>query len=141
MGDNSLAYVCHEYQERLCVMMSRGAFLEIKEFHSKGLESELIILAIEKAVQKGAKWSYAKTILDRCIEEGIFKKETFEYRANFKRVNNSFKKRFSSLDDNLLLLFTLIEISRDYLKEIEEKLSAITEADPFFNINDYMADD
>jgi len=119
-------------------MISRGAFLDIKSLYEKGVEPELMVLAIEKALQKGAKWSYARAILDRCVEEGIFKKETFEYRTKFKKVRNSFEKRFPHLDDSRLLLFTLIEINRDYLKEIEEGIAALTASERSFNIDDYV---
>lgn len=138
---NGIAAVCREYQEQFCATMSRGAFADIKSFSEKGIEPELMMLAIEKAVQKGAKWSYAKAILDRCIEEGILKKETFEYRADLKKVMKDFKKEFPYCDESLLLLFSIIEISREYLKEIEAGIAAEAASKSPFNINDYMDED
>ena len=141
IAGNGISEVCSEYQLRFCTTMSRGALDDIKALYQKGAEPDLMILAIEKAVQKGASWSYAKAILDRCIEEKIFTKETFEYRTNFKKVMNSFKRKYPRRDESLLFLFTLIEISRDYLVEIEKGIAEMAASDKPFDINDYVEAD
>lgn len=141
VAGSGISEVCREYQLRFCTTMSRGALDDIKALYQKGAEPDLMILAIEKAVQKGAPWSYAKAILDRCIEEKIFTKETFEYRANFKKVMNGFKRKYPHGDESLLLLFTLIEIGRDYIAQIEKGIAEWEASGEPFDINDYVEAD
>lgn len=138
---NTLSHVCREYQERFCTLMSRGAFSEIKAFMENGMDGELIILAIEKAVQRGAAWNYARVILSSCIEKGIRTKEIYEYRLRFKQYMQSFKANFPHQTEEELLPFVLIEMNREKLEDIERRLQEYIAEDHIFNIEDFVDPD
>jgi len=138
---NGLAKVCQEYQERFCALMSRGAFLDIKAFMENGMDGELIILAIEKAVQRGAAWSYARRIIENCVEKEILTKDAYEYRMKLKQTMQTFKRNFPYNTEDELLPFVLIEIHRKELEDIERRMQEYVSKDHIFDIDDFVDPD
>ena len=125
----AIALVARSYQEILCRTLSRFITDDIGYYIDRGLESDLIVKAIEITSVKQLDWRYTKGILNRCIDEGILTAEVFEYRTIFKKVMFEFKNKYSKTcnDENILLPFAIIETARriGYLDKIQKDLAML----------------
>lgn len=134
-----LAEVCHEYQMRFCVTMSRGAFDDIKATLQRGIEDKLIIEAIELAVQRGAKWQYAKSIIERLEEKDIKCMGIYHVHQEMKKL----KKQFPYHSEDELKPYAIINAYRDLpeFKDIDKKIEEFVEQErknPSYNFEEWL---
>lgn len=120
-----LAEVCHEYQAKFCVTMSRGAFDDIKAMLQRGIEDKLIIEAIELTVQRGAKWQYAKSIIERLESDNVKCYMAYRVRVELKRLRN----KFIYHGEDELMPFAIINAYRDLpeFKDLDKEIATFTE--------------
>jgi len=115
----ALGKIVREYEFMTCRLLSPMIFEEMKDFYDRGLQAEVIIEAIRVTREKNANWSYTRAILMRCLEEGIFTFNQWDFNVRWKKAIVTLKKRFRSFNEEKFFPFILIEAYRDELEQIE----------------------
>ena len=85
----------HRYEETF-LTVNRIIADDIIYYLDAGIEPELVCECINIAARKGARWPYAKAILQRCVETKFFTLQDFREAQNKKRAES--KRTFAAYD-------------------------------------------
>lgn len=87
--------VINFYKNNFCVEKIPQVIEEqLQAFKSQGMSDELIYSVIQSTVEKGKAWNYAKSTLERLLEQGIlnleqYKTSIIKFRQNHKQENKT----------------------------------------------------
>lgn len=123
----AIATAARAYEELTCRTFSRLVLDDIGWYIDRGAQAALIVKAIEITAVKGLDWRYTKGILNRCMDEGIFTAEAYDYRLIFKKTMHEFKSEYPNCEESMLFPFVVIETGRQtgYLEKIRQDLAAL----------------
>ena len=81
---------CIQRYEEIYITFNRIIMDDMVYYLDAGIEPDLICECINISARKGARWPYAKAILQRCLRSGYLTIADFKVAQNNKRPQNSF---------------------------------------------------
>lgn len=114
----AIAEVCRAYEEIMGRVLTRPVLEDIGYYIDRGAKSDLIIKAIDITASKGADWRYTTAILKRCIEEGIYDKDTYDFKVRYKRAAMQCKKDlpYHMRETLFEVIYLAVALKEDVLK-------------------------
>ena len=87
---DAISICLKEYSRYFKAFVTPQIAYDMQFFIDKGISSELIIAAMEKAARKSAAWNYAYGILKNCLNQQIFTAEDFNQKGTRTSSTDSF---------------------------------------------------
>ena len=121
-NSESISLIARWYEEINQRPIPRIVIEKVKPYIAEGMEAELIIKALEKAIIRDASFEYAEAILDRLLKEEILTAWGWDFQVELKkRVKEECRFLSDAHDLERIKVLITIQMLRERFPEVEEK--------------------
>ena len=118
----AISLIAKSYEEINQKPIPRIIIEKVKPYIAEGMEAELVIRAIEKAMIRNASFEYAESILKRLLKEGILNLWAWDFQVELKRrVKEECKFLSESHDPERVKILITIQMLKERFPEVEIK--------------------
>jgi len=119
---NAISLVASSYEEMNQKPIPRIIIEKVKPYIAEGMEAQVIIRAIEKALLRNASFEYAEAILKRLLEEGILTLWAWDFQVELKkRVKEECRFLSEAWEPEKVKILITIQMLKERFPEVEIK--------------------
>lgn len=139
----AIAKVLREYEQVMGRSTSTFMRYDVEYYLERGMETDVMLRAIEITAGKSADWRYTKAILKRLLEENTLTMEVWECKLQIKKLLLEYKKLCPHTSESNLLPFIIIKVYSElpYFKNLEADMAAFIRTESTKKVDENWIDE